>query len=167
MQNVLPVTYDASDLTNQETNNRKLSYSSIQTLDKINEIKSIEELINTLLNTTFLGDDIKNYMISQELIHKIENTDPEQFINDLKNAIDNSKLDINDKQKEFMKKMIDDHKQQIISTDQKIIDFIKEYRSKLSLIDNKYDNPDIAVPINLLFGKTLSLKSKENSIASY
>lgn len=167
LQNVLPVTYDASDLTNQETNNRKLSYSSIQTLDKINEIKSIEELINTLLNTTFLGDDIKNYMISQELIHKIENTDPEQFINDLKNAIDNSKLDINDKQKEFMKKMIDDHKQQIISTDQKIIDFIKEYRSKLSLIDNKYDNPDIAVPINLLFGKTLSLKSKENSIASY
>ncbi|UWD35120.1 ABC transporter permease [Mycoplasma cottewii] len=166
LQNSLPVTYDASDLTDKETNNRKLSYSSIQSLEGITSINSIEDLINALLNTTFSGDDIKNYMISQELIHKIENTDPEKFIDDLINEIDKSKIGNKD-QKEFMKKMIDDHKQQIISTDQKIIDFIKEYRTKLSLINNKYNDPDIAVPINLLFGKSLSFKSEENSIASY
>ncbi|MDQ0568015.1 ABC transporter permease [Mycoplasma yeatsii] len=167
LQDWLPVTYDASDLTNQETNNRKLSYSSIQSLEGIKSINLIEDLIKALLNTTFSGDDIKNYMISQELIHKIENTDPEKFIDDLKNEIDESKIGIDNDQKEFMKKMIDDHKQQIISTDQKIIDFIKEYRTKLSLLNDKYNNPDIAVPINLLFGKTLSFKSEENSIASY
>ncbi|UKS54383.1 ABC transporter permease [Mycoplasma feriruminatoris] len=150
--------------------------SSKEQLDELKQIKTIDDLVYMLINTTFNKQivknypiDLKQYLLDKQFIHSIETSEFKDLIDQIVNKLDDFKSkNLNWSNRiDQLKQLIIDNQKTIQIEFNKIQNIIKEQRIVVANINNKYTNTKIALPVNFLFGKSVAFNSNKDYLSFY